>query len=144
MKFKIFLRFWLHCVLPLFIGLLIYVSCRTETLLINRTISNFISVSVIGKFTNKIWFIYNLPDGLYSYSLMSSILFLFNFRIGKENLIFIIIGLLFPIIYEVFQYFKIVNGTYDFYDLLFSLLFSILSIILVTNLKSDNYEDQGL
>ena len=87
------------------------------------------------------WIVYNLPDGLWSYSLMSAILLLFEIKIDKESVPWIVIALLFPISFEIGQRFNITNGTFDVLDVLYSVGFSLFSIFFLTS-KFFNNEEQ--
>ena len=132
----------IHVVTPLIGGLAIYFMFRSKAIWINKKL-----VKIFGENSDwsnleiPNWVVYNLPDGLWSYSLMSAILLLFEIKIDRESIPWIVIALLFPISFEVGQKFNITNGTFDLLDVLYSLGFSLFSIFFLTS-KFFNNEEQ--
>ena len=63
------------------------------------------------------FFLFCLPDALWY---MSLLLLQTYFLIGKGllNRLFVIIAIILPFLLEVFQYFDIMSGTFDWYDIL--------------------------
>jgi hypothetical protein len=69
----------------------------------------------------------HLSDGLWAYALISSILVIWNRQINRYWItlaFFIFIG------FESLQYFHLINGTFDLWDILVYLIFSGLAIVL--------------
>ncbi len=69
-----------------------------------------------------------LPDGLWAYALMSTILIIWNRVI---NVFWIITSFIIFPVFEALQYFHIIPGRGDFWDILIYFIFSF--IALVTN-----------
>ncbi len=70
--------------------------------------------------TKKIFYyflVYCLPDALWY---MSLLLLQTYFLVGKRllNRLLIIIAIILPFLLEIFQYFEIISGTFDWYDIL--------------------------
>lgn len=61
--------------------------------------------------------VYCLPDALWY---MSLLLLQTYFLVGKGllNRLLIIIAIILPFLLEIFQYFEIISGTFDWYDIL--------------------------
>lgn len=61
--------------------------------------------------------VYCLPDALWY---MSLLLLQTYFLVGKRllNRLLIIIAIILPFLLEIFQYFEIISGTFDWYDIL--------------------------
>jgi hypothetical protein len=95
-------------ILPLLLGIGIYE-------LSNATVLN-------GFFRNY------LPDGLWAFSLVSSLLIIWNRRI---KIFWIVLIFIFYISFEIFQYIKVINGTGDYIDVL--IYFGFSTIALLTN-----------
>ena len=95
-----------NVILPLLLGIGIYE-------LSNATILN-------GFFRNY------LPDGLWAYSLVSSLLIIWNRRI---KIFWIVLIFIFYIGFEVFQYIKVINGTGDYMDVLIYFGFSTATLL---------------
>ena len=79
------------------------------------------------------WIYYSLPDALWVYSFTSIYLILWNNRINY----WLIIPFFFGCLLEIAQSLKIVDGTYDPIDLIFSLLAFILSIFINQLIKTN-------
>ena len=95
-----------NVILPLLLGIGIYE-------LSNATILN-------GFFRNY------LPDGLWAYSLVSSLLIIWNRRI---KIFWIVLIFIFYIAFEVFQYIKVIDGTGDYMDVLIYFGFSTATLL---------------
>ncbi|HRB97506.1 MAG TPA: hypothetical protein PKY67_07330 [Nitrosomonas sp.] len=67
------------------------------------------------------WIKYNLPDGLWVYSLTSLMIIIWK-SYTLKSLIWICSGLLIAIISEFCQYIGVFPGTYDSIDIIFYLL----------------------
>ena len=128
-----------HIILPLFIGGLIYLSFRSTTLNMFKwfellSLSNFINSLRETLYPIKSilpeWTIYSLPDGLWVYSFSSSFIIIWNedFEMAKP---WLIIPLFLGAFAEIFQYFKILPGTFDLIDFFVCITASILSIYFV-------------
>ena len=98
---------FLNVVLPILLGILIYYFA--------------------GKFSLNKYIRNQLPDGLWAYSLVSSILIIWD---RKITAIWIIIIFIFFILFEGLQYFKIINGTADMVDIITYFIFASIALIL--------------
>jgi hypothetical protein len=98
---------FLNVILPLIAGIGIYES--SKVVLLNTYIRNY------------------LPDGLWAYSLVSCLLIIWNRRIKTFWLVLIFI---LYVVFEGFQYFKVINGTGDYLDILIYLVFSTIPILI--------------
>ena len=87
---SILVKIFFNCILPLLVGLLIYIFLRTGTYINNffgstdinnREISDGIFMSI---------FRYNLPDFLWAYSMTSALLYLRQERVGITYLLSIV------------------------------------------------------
>ncbi len=118
-------RILLHIVTPLLLGVSIYVFFR-GTIFFNLLkylgweayVSNVKNILGIGVWELPYWFKFSLPGGLWVYAFMSAILFNWSYSINKQSFIWVAFVLLFSLVYEVSQYFEIVEGFYDLSDLL--------------------------
>jgi len=91
------------------------------------------------------WFLYSLPDALWTYSLTVFMIYNFNQKFDKNSAIWILIGPFISIISELFQLVNIVKGTFDSIDLLLCVIASILAFLHITNfekLNLFNYENK--
>ena len=86
------------------------------------------------------WIVYNLPDLLWVFSFTSLLLIIWNMKINKENIAYIIVPMGLGIISELGQLFSIMDGTFDKIDLLFYLLGGLTSVFIFSKLKTNNNE----
>mgnify|MGYP003636407017 CR=1 FL=1 len=115
---------------PLLISLLIYVFYRSELTLINQAIGIFLPLADLLKYQEQVqtalplpnWIIYSLPEGLW-------VLFVtliskeFYFTSQSKNYSLVFFPILLAICIEVFQYFQLTDGTFDWLDLGVALFF---------------------
>ncbi|MFC6267304.1 hypothetical protein [Frigoriflavimonas asaccharolytica] len=110
------------------LGVLIYLLFRSESLKI------FSWLKIIGiDFTNTDlrkttivfakflpdWFLFSLPDGIWIFSYVCLMLYIWKSNISVQSLIWITLIPLIAIFSEIAQIFHIVNGTFDIIDLIF-------------------------
>lgn len=74
--------------------------------------------------------LYSLPDGLWLFSYISLVLYVWKNKINQENLFWIFIIPIISISSELGQIIKIIPGTFDFVDLIMYLLGTILPFII--------------
>ena len=116
--------------IPLFIGCLIYVLFRTDTLLYNKLFGNFFSpIGSPKTFLQKI-IIFSLPDGLWA---MSYTMLIFHLRNDKtfKTLIWSILIPVIGILSEIGQLYYLIPGTFDIIDLIMYIIAPTLVIRLV-------------
>ena len=116
--------------IPLFIGCLIYVLFRTDTLLYNKLFGNFFSpIGSPKTFLQKI-ITFSLPDGLWA---MSYTMLIFHLRNDKtfKTLIWSILIPVIGILSEIGQLYYLIPGTFDIIDLIMYIIAPTLVIRLV-------------
>jgi hypothetical protein len=136
-----------HCLLPTFIGFLIYIFFRTKELIFFKWLSVFSSeIDSIRHYSLGIkhyipqWIYYSLADALWTYSLTSLIMIYWINDKKNGLIIWLFIVFIFTILYEVLQIFKLpfINGTFDFYDLIFCSISYICSVLyFLTKMKKN-------
>lgn len=106
------------CILPLFLSLIIYILFRPQDVAVNKIINLLVPhYSFINEINVSNWVIYSLPGGLWVYSFLS----IFMMK-NKKGILFSLIPLGGAMAIEVFQYFQLTDGTFDWLDVLFYLL----------------------
>lgn len=131
--------------LTLSMGVLVYISFRQDTLKMfdwfDRVALSEL-VSRLRRFTLPMadffpnWFLYSVPDGLWLFSYLSILLVIWNNKISKHNVHWLLSVPTIAIVSEIGQWFGIVPGTFDVFDLIFYLAGTVLPILLFTNLKT--------
>ena len=139
-----------HC-LTLLLGGMIYISFRSTTLKMFDwfdTINLLDAISTFRVFTLPFsvnlphWFLYSLPDGLWLFSYLSLLLFIWNNKISKQNMHWLLLLPILAISSEIGQFFGIVPGTFDIIDLIFYTAGSVLPILFFTTLTQINYHEK--
>jgi len=122
LKLKVgFLRYFLHVILPLLIGALIYLFLRSEAPIFVRSSYRFLrewlGIDLVPGIAWSLgsrwdWFVYNFPDGLWSYSLTSFLILttLTDSRVTKS--LYLFIGVAMMLVTER------VLGTFDWLDVI--------------------------
>ena len=82
--------------------------------------------------------LYSLPDGLWLFSYVSLVLYLWKNELKSENLFWVFSIPLISIISELGQIFKIITGTFDIIDLLMYVLGTILPFIIYKKSITNN------
>ena len=111
--------------IPLIIGGLLYIAYRPLGLKMFNWF-RFIGIEklilelreVFSSYTPSDFFIYNLPYGLWSFSLSIILIMVWEFKLEKSLLLYLTISLFIVIGPELLQYFKTIPGTFDLIDLL--------------------------
>lgn len=132
----------------LLLGGLIYILFRTSSLLMfdwYDSLGLLISINNLRLYTSLIidgipnWFLYSLPDGLWIFSYISLMLFIWQNSISKKNIIWILIIPFLAIGSEIGQLLGFVSGTFDYIDLVFYFLGMSLPFIFYRNSIKYNY-----
>lgn len=89
------------------------------------------------------WVKYNLPDFLWVFSFTSLMLIIWDKRITKENISYIVFPIGVGLFSEIGQLFGIISGTFDLMDILFYALGGLISSLIVINSKSYKNEKTG-
>ena len=138
-----------HVILPLLLGGLIYVSFRDSGLHMFSWFKSLGIESIIFCLRNWTlhyqenlpdWIIYSLPDGLWTYSLATFMIFNWGKKLRKSNVIWFFIGPAIAIFFEIAQSFGLLKGTFDINDLIFCSIASILAFTHINFKKNENYE----
>ena len=83
------------------------------------------------------WFLYSFPDGLWMFSYISILLVIWNNRIYKNNIHWILLVPVVAILCEFGQLFNCISGTFDVVDIIFYILGTCLPILIYTNLTKN-------
>jgi len=136
----------IHCVFPLMIGGVFYLLFRSTSLRmfnwfgmigLEKPIQVSRTFALVFKKDIPSWVYFSLPDGLWTYSFTSSIVIFWKADARQVNR-WLLMPFLFAIVLEVFQCFHVFPGTFDFLDLLCSIIGLLLSKILVTKKINEN------
>jgi hypothetical protein len=132
----------LHCFLPLTLGGLLYLLFRSnelkmflwlEMLGVKPAITSIRTASSQFNELMPNWAYFSLPDGLWVYAFTAALI-LYLREQAKQ---WLVLPLLFGPIIEIFQFFNVFPGTFDFVDLLFTLCAYICSILFLRKNLSD-------
>lgn len=104
----------LHVIIPIVMGVAIYALFRGIYLL-DPTTKIF---PVFPSSSAPDWLLYNLPDGLWLYSLLSVMIIIWRDVFTKHFLFWIILASLISLVSEIFQAIGIIPGTFDWWDIL--------------------------
>ena len=140
-----------HVISPILIGGFIYISFRSLSLRL------FKWLDALGLMTTSLsirnffhpfkkdlpnWVYFSLPDGLWVYSFSSAIMIMWRNNYEKAKY-WLLIPFFLGIIIEIAQGLKIIRGTFDIIDLIFSII-ALLSSILIINYKIKQNEKKKL
>jgi len=128
--------------ISLFIGIFIYSFLRIPPFILNKLYAltktqNWVQ-SVRTNFTNTEfpeWILYGLPDLLWMFSFMLFILMIWNFRLNRHSLIWIIGAICIGLAYEFFQLTEITPGVFDFKDIGYILTGALLALLFTIKIK---------
>lgn len=129
-------------VIPLIIGGLIYLSFRSDTLKMFQWIDNSSFGTMIENLRNTTitfrqhlpnWFLFSLPDGLWIFSYISTMMFIWNYELKKSSIIWILLVPFIGFLSEFGQLLKFVSGTFDKIDVLFYIFGTLFPFILFKN-----------
>jgi hypothetical protein len=108
------LDIFLHVILPILIGILIYSLWRGLNIIDStQKIFPLISTENIQE-----WVIFNLPDGLWLYSLLSTITIIWDYRQSLYHFMWIILVLCLSLFSELLQAYHCILGTFDIKDII--------------------------
>lgn len=82
------------------------------------------------------WFLYSLPDGLWLFSCVSLLLIIWDNKVSKKNIFWILLMPIIAVSSELAQFMEIIPGTFDILDLIFYIAGSVLPILFFTNFKN--------
>ncbi|WP_210148253.1 hypothetical protein [Chryseobacterium scophthalmum] len=131
-------------IISLIFGIAIYLLFRTSSLKVFGWLEilniDFLN-SDIRKFSIKYleilpnWFLYSLPDGLWIFSYVCLMIYIWNFKLNAHSFFWIGTIPLIAIFSEIGQAINVIPGTFDFCDLLFYILGFSIPILLTFNNK---------
>lgn len=132
-------------ILPVFVGGFIYLTYRTTNLLmfvwfekigLDELISSLRTNYYLQNLIIPDWVKFSLPDALWLFSFVYVLLTLWNFRINKNSIFWILLAPIIGVFSEFGQLIGIIPGTFDIADLLLLILASILPFLsLIINFK---------
>ena len=79
------------------------------------------------------WLIYNMVDGLWAFALTSLVLIIWKNNASKSKWLWLFVTFLLVISVELLQKFEIMEGTFDWLDLVFNLVGYFISLLIFTN-----------
>jgi len=116
-------------------GVLIYSVTRSESIYLNQWLAQLGNGKMQDFFQALIqnaqlpqWIIYSLPDALWMMALTMLVMMIWDFNLHKKSIPWIAIAIAVGILYEIFQGFYIVRGTFDGTDLIFIFMGALLPI----------------
>jgi hypothetical protein len=126
----------LTVLLPLIIGLVIYILYRPTSIFFFNLLNETLFLNILnlradfGKSDNFLikWSIYSLPDGLWLFSFTNTFILLWRFESRKKRWILFSIPLTISLFHEFFQLIGLISGTFDLIDCFTYILFFLLSI----------------
>ena len=142
-------QFMCQVFLPILIGGSLYIVFRSKSIRlfdwferIGFAESLHVSRSIIIPFKKDIpsWLYYSLPDGLWVYAFTSALLIFWNQEIEKVKY-WLLIPFISGVSIEIAQGLKLLQGTFDFLDLAFTVLALILSVT-INNYNFKQNEEQ--
>lgn len=131
--------------LPLMLGGLIYLTYRTDALLMfdwfdKIGISDFIdflrSTEQIQNLIIPDWIKFSLPDALWLFSFTYTLLILWDFKINRQSAFWLFIVPTIGLFSEIGQLIGVIRGTFDKLDLMLLLTATILPFSQLKNLKT--------
>jgi hypothetical protein len=111
---KYYIKFCLQIILPILIGIMVYVFWRGISF-----VDPYQKVFPIFHYTKTPdWVKYNLPDGLWLYAFLSTLFIIWRQQISKHFVAWILLAIILSFFLEILQAWHIIPGTFDWYDLL--------------------------
>ena len=118
-------QFIYHVLCPLFLGGLIYWAARPDVLAFS---DSDIQPFTWAKYLPD-WLVFNVPDGLWSYSLLSFTFILWQNNRSSNAFFWLIVAFSLGIFLEIAQYKHFISGTFDWLDVLTYLIFNTFSVL---------------
>jgi len=126
-------KYIFHIIVPLLIGVFIYVFWRTTRINIfhwmgspaAELINQIQNISFFKSIHLPDWVLFSLPDALWLYALTTLLIFIWDKKVDKNSLPWLLLCPLLAFASEIGQGLKIVPGTYDNIDM-FAYLISTL------------------
>lgn len=131
--------------LPVIFGGLIYLTYRTNTLLMfgwfeKIGLSDFVgflrSNKQLQDFSIPTWIKFSLPDALWLFSFTYILLILWDFKVNRQSLFWLLFAPTIGLFSEIGQLVGIVSGTFDLIDLVLLFIATVLPFFSIINLKT--------
>lgn len=132
-KFKLYT---LHVILPLVLGIMIYLFIRPNPTIAENIINwKYQPSTQLYEYTLIKILAGSLPDFFWLYAFLSMLYFIWG---GYKNIPFYLLFITYslPILTEILQYFNIIFGTGDFFDILAYIIAIILNKYLLINYQN--------
>lgn len=122
-----------HVFLPLFLGGMIYWAARPNILAFSHSaIQPFGWAEYLPD-----WLVFNVPDGLWSYALLSLTFILWQNSRSLNALLWLLIAFSLGILLEIAQYLRLISGTFDWLDVFTYLIFNTFSVVQFNRKKNE-------
>lgn len=140
-----FIQFMYQVFLPILIGGSLYIAFRSKSIRLfdwferiglTESLHGFRSIIIPYKKDIPSWLYYSLPDGLWVYAFASALMIYWNQEIEKVKY-WLLVPIVSGVFIEIAQGLKLLQGTFDFLDLAFTILALILSVTINYNLKQN-------
>ena len=124
----------------------IYIAFRTtgilffrwlDYLLLIEPIESLREVTLTYRLFLPNWFLYCLPDGLWMFSYSCIVLVIWDGKITKNSLFWLISLPLISVFCEILQYYHYINGTFDMVDIILFIFGSLLPIFINQKMKNE-------
>ena len=119
-------------------GSFIYFITRSDSIYVNQWLNSIDHGNVLRTFQGLIlntqlpgWIIYSLPNGLWMLALILTIMTIWNFKVNVRSIPWIILSVASGLLFEIFQGFQLIRGTFDIKDLFWIFVAAILPLSLI-------------
>lgn len=132
-------------IMPLILGGLIYLTFRTDSLImfgwfkelgLSSVVDFLRSNQQIQSLIIPTWIKFSLPDALWLFSFNYILLTLWNFNLNRHSVFWLFLAPIIGLFSEIGQLNGIVYGTFDLVDLVLLIIATLLPFLSINNLKS--------
>lgn len=120
--------------LPLLLGAFIYYYTRPHSIYFLSWIDTLTQSEKIFKIGLPYWVVYHLPDGLWAFAFTSFFFIIWERKVSKKNIIWLLMPLVSAVLLEVSY------GTFDFIDLCFVIIGGSLPLLFIIVIQIFKYE----
>ncbi|NNC82286.1 MAG: hypothetical protein HKN79_01810 [Flavobacteriales bacterium] len=121
---------FIHVLLPLIIGVLIFYYFTDRDMFFNRLIEKWTGSKGHVDWNSPAWIYNHLPDGIWSYSFASAMLIIYDGQWNREAVFMLGIAITIPLANEFAQKINILQGTYDPLDLIWYICGAFFSLLI--------------
>lgn len=124
----------LFAVLVLLFGVLLYATTRTSSIFLNQWLGH-INDGQLLRYLQSLdlalpyWMVYSLSDGLWMLALMVVMLAIWDFRIDRKSIIWLVLAGLSGLLFELLQGLQWIRGSFDPRDLVFIFLGFLIPLV---------------